>query len=291
MGARMTVQPNRQRTTSPAEGLEALFHRLTGAIYRRWPRPMPSQRVLAPCRIVAHRGEHDNTARLENSLAAFDAAVDAGVWGIELDIRWTADRFPVVFHDPDTRRLFSAATRIAEASLDHIKHRFPAIPALSEVVERYGGRVHLMIEIKADPGPEPALERRRLRHVLRHLTPQRDYHLMALHPDVFDRFDFLPPGVFVPIARVRMDRISRLAATRGWGGVAGHFILAGSRILQRHHRLGQRVGTGFADSRRCLYREAARGVDWVFSNQAVSMQAFCGPRRDDGRAASLHTNP
>jgi hypothetical protein len=35
------------------------------------------------------------------------------------------------------------------------------------------------------------------------------------------------------------------------------------------------VGTGFADSRRCLYREVNRGVDWIFSNRAADMQAVC----------------
>ena len=72
-----------------------------------------------------------------------------------------------------------------------------------------------------------------------------------------------------------IDRFSRLAAANGWGGLAGHYLLATDGLVNRHHRLGQAVGTGFADSRRCLYREVAREVDWIFSNRAARMQAIC----------------
>ena len=194
---------------------------------------------------------------------------------IEMDIRWTRDDVPVVFHDPDARRLFGRATRIADTPMEQIKRQFPAIPMLSEVVARYGGRVHLMMEIKAVPRPDSNRRVRRLGQILQYLTPGKDFHLMALQPDLFAPFGFLPSATFLPIARVRMDRFSRMAESNGWGGVTGHYLMAGNGILRRHHRLGQCVGTGFADSRRCLYREVARGVDWIFSNRAAAMQAIC----------------
>ena len=257
------------------EQAERLFHWLVNLIYRRWPRPAPASYLLKACRIISHRGEYDNHERFENTLPAFDAAVDAGVWGLELDVRWTRDRVPVVFHDPDTRRLFNRNLKIGNAPLDTVKKHFPLIPTLSEVVDRYGGRLHLMIEIKAEPYPEPILQSRRLRQQVKHLAPASDFHLMGLHPHMFALFDFLPTDTFVPIAQVRVDRFSRLAAANRWGGLAGHYLLATNGVLSRHHRLEQAVGTGFADSRRCLFREVTRGVDWIFSNRAAEMQAIC----------------
>lgn len=275
------MNPKRHSTTGLAERLEESFHRLAGATCRRWPRPTPSELLLKRSRIVSHRGEHDNRDRLENTLAAFDAAARAGVWGLEMDIRWTADRVPVVFHDPDTRRLYRSKITLASTPLDDLKGRFPRIPTLAEVVERFGGKQHLMLEIKAEPWSDPSVRTRRFKQALSHLIPGRDFHLMGLHPELFARFDFLPAKTFVPIARVRMDRFSRLAAARGYGGVCGHYLLAGNGVVDRQHRLGQKVGTGFADSRRCLYREAARGVDWIFSNRAVDMQAICNETNKD----------
>lgn len=257
------------------KSVEGIFHCLVDSVCRRWPRPMPPTHLLKHCRIISHRGEHDNHNRFENTLPAFDAAAMAGVWGIELDVRWTRDLVPVVFHDPDTRRLFKGDTRIGHEMLDTIKIRYPQIPTLSEVIDRHGGRLHMMVEIKVETYPKPSVQSRRLKKLLAHLAPATDFHLISLHPRMFDHFSFLPAKAFVPVARIRIDRFSRLAGAHGWGGIAGHYLMATKSVLDRHHQIGQRVGTGFADSRRCLFREVARGVDWIFSNRAVDMQAIC----------------
>ncbi|MFN2166628.1 MAG: glycerophosphodiester phosphodiesterase, partial [Anaerolineae bacterium] len=76
--------------------LEPAFHRVVDAIYRRRPQPFPGRERLRRCKIIAHRGQHDNRGVPENTLAAFKAARSCGVWGIELDIRWTRDLVPVV---------------------------------------------------------------------------------------------------------------------------------------------------------------------------------------------------
>ncbi|GAB6906785.1 Glycerophosphoryl diester phosphodiesterase family protein [Desulfosarcina cetonica] len=255
----------------PSEWIETHFHRWVDEGLRRWPRPVPPPYRLRACRIVSHRGEHDNRTCLENTLPAFDAAVKGGVWGIELDVRWTRDQVPVVFHDADTKRLYGEAMPIAGMSLDVLKRRFPAIPTLASVVKRYGGRVHLMIEVK-DPAGKLA---RRLEVLLRCCRPGHDYHLMSLNPAVLDHFSAVPPTALLPIARLRMDRFSRQAIRADWGGVTGHLLAATQSMLDRHHRLGQRVGTGFVDSPGALFREVARGVDWLFSNRAVAMQRIC----------------
>ena len=264
---------NRQK--GRGERIEGFSQCLVDAIFQRWPRPTPSPRLLRTCRIVSHRGEHDNHHRLENTLAAFDAAADAGVWGIELDVRWSSDLVPMVFHDLDTRRLFKRRAVVGQLSLETLKKKFPLIPTLSEVVDRYGGRQHLMMEIKSEPYPIASIQSLRMKRLLRHLSPGTDFHLMGLHPDMFGYFGFLPARAFIPIARLRIDRFSRMASTQGWGGIAGHYLLAGKKLIGRHHRRDQGVGTGFVDSRRCLFREVSRGVDWIFSNRAADIQAIC----------------
>lgn len=47
--------------------------------------------------IIAHRGA--SATHPENTLAAFEAAIDAGADGIELDVHLSADGVPVVVHD------------------------------------------------------------------------------------------------------------------------------------------------------------------------------------------------
>jgi glycerophosphoryl diester phosphodiesterase len=266
---------HRHRKTGRHERAEAIFHRLVDAIFRRWPRAATRSYLLDTCRIITHRGEHDNSRCFENTLPAFQAAADAGVWGLELDIRWTLDLIPVVFHDANTYRLFAEDETIGRMTLETLKKKFPLVPTLAEVIDRFGGRVHLMMEIKSEPYPKPSLQSRRMAWHLRRLAPVADFHLMALQPEMFAYFDFLPTATLVPIARLRIDRYSRWAARHRCGGVAGHYLMLTSSVLNRHHRLDQAVGTGFADSRRCLIREVNRGVDWIFSNRAARMQAVC----------------
>ena len=70
-------------------------------------REMVGERTrLMDCRIISHRGEHDNRNVFENTLKSFDKALESGIFGIEFDLRWTKDLKPVVFHDGNTKRLF-----------------------------------------------------------------------------------------------------------------------------------------------------------------------------------------
>ena len=46
---------------------------------------------------IAHRG--DSTNAPENTLSAFESAIEAGASAVELDIRCTADGHVVVMHD------------------------------------------------------------------------------------------------------------------------------------------------------------------------------------------------
>lgn len=53
--------------------------------------------------VVAHRGLHDNKTLPENSLGAFENAINHG-FGIEFDVWRTKDGELVVHHDPKLKR-------------------------------------------------------------------------------------------------------------------------------------------------------------------------------------------
>ncbi|MFN0138748.1 MAG: glycerophosphodiester phosphodiesterase [Pyrinomonadaceae bacterium] len=62
--------------------------------------------------IIAHRGA--SAIAPENTLAAFSAAIDAGVDGIEFDVQLARDGVPVVIHDTDLRRTAGVSERVAD---------------------------------------------------------------------------------------------------------------------------------------------------------------------------------
>lgn len=245
------------------------------AFYAVWPQPHPGRESLQNSKIVSHRGEHDNVAVLENTLAAFERACAGGVWGIEFDVRWTHDLQPVVFHDRDCRRLYGDALLISQISLAGLKAAFPLIPSLSEVIDAFGKKIHLMVEIKQEPYPDPGRQKKVLRELFSSLRPQEDYHFMALQPEMFHAVDFVPRAACVPIAELNIRSLSPVVLGNPYGGLAGQYLLFTDRLIRKHKRVGQQIGTGYVGSRNALYRELNRGVDWVFSNNALEIQSYC----------------
>ena len=272
------------------ERVENLLLAAIDGMYALLPQPHPGVERLRGCQIISHRGEHDNRRVFENTLAAFDAAVAQGVWGIEFDLRWTRDLEPVVVHDPDLRRVFGRNLRAGDVTLPCLRKECPQVPTLAEVVGRYGGKVHLMMEIKAEPYPDRDRRNRLLGDLFAALKPGRDFHLLSLDPEMFRLIDFAPPAAFVPVARLNFARLSRLAVQKGYGGVAGHYALVGDSSIQRLHAAGQKVGTGYPRSRNCLFREIHRGVDWIFSNHAGEVQRLIR-RLQDSNFDGSHLPP
>src|SRR3954454_21960921 len=112
---------------------------------------------------IAHRGLHAaHEGRPENSLAAFARCCALG-FPAELDVRLARDGEVVVFHDRALKRLTGAAGRVEErdaAELRALRLVGPRerVPLLRDVLDLVGGRVPLLIELKAG-APPTALER------------------------------------------------------------------------------------------------------------------------------------
>jgi glycerophosphoryl diester phosphodiesterase len=116
--------------------------------------------------VIAHRGASSYAP--ENTLAAFDLALEMGVRHIELDVDFTSDGHIVVIHDdtvdrttngsgPVTSHTLAALRALDAGSWFGDKFTGERIPTFHEVLERYKGRVHLHTEIK---GHSPSLSQR-----------------------------------------------------------------------------------------------------------------------------------
>lgn len=103
---------------------------------------------------IAHRGLFDNEGiSPENSRMAFRRAVAHG-FGIELDVRLTADNQMIVFHDDNLKRVCGIHRAVIECTYSEIKkytimNSSEKIPLLQEVLNDVAGKVPLIIEIKS----------------------------------------------------------------------------------------------------------------------------------------------
>jgi glycerophosphoryl diester phosphodiesterase len=130
--------------------------------------------------IIAHRGYR--TKYPENTLVAFEAALDAGAHMLELDVRLAKDRKMVVIHDENLERTTGKSGPVSSYTLAELKALnvggwfqpcFGAqrIPTLEEILELFGGRVLINIEIKGgeyeESRPSDAVERQVVELVLK----------------------------------------------------------------------------------------------------------------------------
>lgn len=124
---------------------------------------VPGLRLEAcvPPQVVAHRGVTGEVP--ENTIPAFEQAIQVGADGVELDVRLTSDGVPVVFHyfyldgfttgqGPLHANTRESLRRVGVIEKDRPEHF--AIPTLREVLQVIAGRIDLEIELK---GPEPEL--------------------------------------------------------------------------------------------------------------------------------------
>lgn len=241
-------------------------------IYANIPRLTPKKEKLENCRIVSHRGDFDNITVVENTIDAFNAVYQNGVWGIEFDIRWTKDLVPVVFHDPDLIRLLNLEVLVRDLTFADLKNISPIIPTLEEVINQFGKKLHLMVEIKEEPYPDPDKQNRILKDLFSGLEPATDYHICTLTPEMFSIVNFINAPIYFPIAWYDIEDMSRLVLENNYCALAGHYVLLSNEIMKSHRAKAQKIGTGFAESRNVLFREINRGVDWIFSNHAVTLQ-------------------
>ena len=102
-------------------------------------------------RPIAHRGLHSESVP-ENSLPAFETAIDAG-YPIECDVRLTADGVPVVFHDSSLERLTGRTEFVEETPFEALAEctlldTTASIPSFEDVLSLVDGSVPLLVELK-----------------------------------------------------------------------------------------------------------------------------------------------
>ena len=121
--------------------------------------------------VTAHRGY--SAAAPENTLPAFQLAIDQGCEWAELDVQMTRDGVVMVTHDTSLRRCTGRNENIYDLTYNEVrkldagrwfgqKYTGTRIPTLEEVLDQCKGRIQLNIEIKPNAAT-PELEAETIR--------------------------------------------------------------------------------------------------------------------------------
>lgn len=233
--------------------------------------------------VVAHRGA--STEQPENTIEAFEAAIEAGADAVEFDVRLSADGVAVVMHDPDVSRTTDGVGLVPELTLTDIRQlKIPlpgggaaGVPTLEEALECLAGRAAVDIEIKnlpGEPGFTPdheavveatldALDATGFADpvLVSSFNPRSIAHSRQLRPDV-------PTGLLMSYEVAAVEALAR-------AGAEGHpwvlpFVVkvleAGDGFADRVHADGALLGVWIADDPDTAQLLLELGADAVATN-------------------------
>jgi glycerophosphoryl diester phosphodiesterase len=228
----------------------------------------------------AHRGGTGPAANhdLENSMAAFQAAVDLGYRYLETDVHVTADGQVVAAHDATVERTTGGAGAIAELSYAQLRRHLIAgretIPLLQDVLTTWPG-VRVNIDVKVAGAIDPVVDvvrrhdahervcfasfsERRIRRVRRLLGP----HVATAYG---------PLGVAalrtLPLAGLRRRLLSASVPCLQVPWRVRRFEVVTAGFVRRAHALGKHVHVWTVDDPATMRLLLDRGVDGLISDR------------------------
>jgi glycerophosphoryl diester phosphodiesterase len=202
--------------------------------------------------LLGHRGVRGRDYRVrENTIAAFDLALEHGCDGFEFDVRLAADGRAVVCHNAR-----SAGINILKASSEKLRR----LPLLEDVVIRYAERAFLDIELKV-PGLESCLL-----SLLANYVPQRGYVVSSFLPklliDLRARHESMPLGL---ICETRQE-------LRRWPELPIQYVIAKQslitpKLIADLHSASKDLFAWTVNRRELMLRLRDWGVDGIISDK------------------------
>lgn len=217
--------------------------------------------------VGAHRGAMCHAP--ENTLTAFEKAIDMGTYRVELDVRRCRDGHIVVMHDAAVDRTTDGTGPVAGMTLEDLKRLrvggTETVPTLDETLLCAKGRCKLLVEIK-EPGLADDVARQIAEMGMADDCTISSFHeseLLRVREIGEPRIDtayFLtePTDTFDPAGIVERLGVSLLVV---WPRAATPEHIAAAKGCGLHVRCGFRDDLTYEETYALLRRMAQMGVD------------------------------
>lgn len=238
--------------------------------------------------IIAHRGARREAP--ENTLPAFERALELGADGIELDVLLTKDNVPVVTHNDDLSILTERRGFIHDLNFSELEEidfgghfgeawRGTPIPTLSEAIQLIGGRKMLTIfEIKAQPrlhsisaktiGGIVSGAGMRGPVIVSSSSLKIIRELKSAHPA-------MPRAIIIRNRDFSFLRASFFAKVAGVSAIHPCLKTISAEMVSRAHKRGLRVDAWTANTAEDFERCVRLGVDGIITDDiALAMRYF-----------------
>ncbi|MCM3401698.1 glycerophosphodiester phosphodiesterase family protein [Cytobacillus oceanisediminis] len=196
---------------------------------------------LMPFQSIAHRGA--SALAPENTLAAFEKAIELGFDYIELDVRLSKDKQLVVIHDANVMRTTDGEGLIEDLTVKEIKkldagswfspaYAGERIPLLNEVLKEVSGKTGIIIEMKS-PENQPGMTEI-LANMLNSFKPDNEIKVQSFHINEIKKFHQLAPEIPAGLLLSKHLDLFHLASYREFASFLSvhHLLLSKSFINQ-----------------------------------------------------------
>lgn len=233
-----------------------------------------------PC-IFAHRGASNYAP--ENTIAAFDLAIQQNADAIELDAKLCADGNIVVIHDQTVDRTTPASGKVADMTLAELRildagshfdiafHR-ETIPTLDQVLEAIGKRIYINIELSNYASLNDSLPQKAAAIVKRHnlgkwimfssFNPLALLHTKRLLPDV-------PIGLIALSGQRGFWARSRLGYLLNYQALHSHFSDIDASQVESQHKRSCRLHPYTVNSAKEMLRLKQFNVDGIITDDPL----------------------
>jgi glycerophosphoryl diester phosphodiesterase len=200
--------------------------------------------------LLGHRGARASRAVAENTLPSFALALEHGCDGFEFDVRLSGSGRAVVSHDDQVQGLSLAKTTRDEQL---------SLPVLEEVLELYGKRAFLDIELKV-PGLESELVL-----ALRKHPPERGYVVSSFLSGVIERLharnSSIPLGIICD-SRKQLERWPKLPVSYV---IPQHSVIS-KKLVHEVHAADKMLFAWTVNTKNSMLRLAGWGVNGIISD-------------------------
>ena len=231
--------------------------------------------------IIAHRGASAHAP--ENTMSAFNIALEQNADAIELDVKLTADGYPVAIHDQTVDRTTDASGDISMFFLSTVREldagthfsrnfSYERIPTLEEIFETIGKKTILNVELTNYATPRDSLPDKVAEMVIQHGLEERILFSSFLHMNLRRVKEILPQ---VPVAILPMRGFVGLAARRFMGRrvspefIHPHYKDVNSNFMKKEKSHNRRVHVWTVNPRSELRRMSALEVDGVITDDPL----------------------
>ena len=201
--------------------------------------------------LLGHRGARASKSIPENTFASFDLALQHGCDGFEFDVRLTGCGGSVVCHDPTIDDV-----TVSRADASQLTH----LPLLEHVLQRYGQRAFLDIELKV-----AGLESKVL-NSLREFRMEEDYVVSSFLSEVVMELKTRSQKIQ---AGIICDKAGQLVCWRETNAdyVIPHYSLVTPKLIKEVQSAGRKLLTWTVNDRKAMLRLAEWGVDGIISDE------------------------